>query len=158
MDVRVTIAGLLLAAAPAAGLTQDASQKSTELNCIKDITYSEAFLKKYPTAGAACREVQMRGGEKWVRFVAKIADVKNDQFTANFIDEFQNTVETVTFAAHAGDKVSINGKEVDVATLKQGDTLDFWWPQSRLGFYAKPGTEKMKELRVVSVSPSEVPR
>ena len=101
----------------------------------------------------------MRNGEKWIRFVAKIADVKGDQFTANFIDEFKNTVATVTFAAKPGDKLSVNGKEVDFADLSAGDTLDFWWPQSRLGFYAQPGAEKMKELRVVSnTSPGQAPK
>jgi hypothetical protein len=157
MDARATLAGLVLAATPFVGVAQD-EPTNHGLTCIKDITYSEAFIKKYPRAGAACREVKMQNGEKWVRFVAKVAEVNGSQFTANFLGEFDHVVETVTFEGNAGDKLTVNGKEVDITSLKPGDTLDFWWPQSRLGFYSKPGLEKMKELRVVSVSPSEVPR
>jgi hypothetical protein len=158
MHARITLLGLVLATISLVAVAQDASRNEKELNCIKDVTYSEAFLKKYPMAGAACRDVKIQNGEKWVRFVAKIAAVNGNQFTANFIDEFNNTVETVTFEGNAGDKFTVNGKEVDIATMMPGDTLDFWWPQSRLGFYAKAGSEKMKELRVVSVTPGEIPR
>jgi hypothetical protein len=158
MHARTALVGVVLALTPLFGVAQDQPPNQKELSCIKDVTYSEAFLRKYPMAGAACREVKIQNGEKWVRFVAKIADVNGHQFTANFLGEFGHTVQTVTFVANAGDKFTLNGKDVDIAAMKPGDTLDFWWPESRLGFYAKAGSEKMKELRVVSVSPTEIPR
>jgi hypothetical protein len=156
MDVRVKLAGLVLAVSPFAAVGQDQPASQPKLSCIKDITYSEEFLSRYPRAGAACREVQMRNGEKWVRFEAQIADVKGDQVTTNFIDEFNNPISTITFKASPGAKVAVNGSQVDVTSLKPGDKLDLWWPQSKLGFYTStPGSSSMKKLVEVSNVPAK---
>ena len=120
------------------------------------ITYSQEFLSRYPRAGAACREVQMRNGEKWVRLEAQIADVKGYQVTTNFLDQMNQPVSTIVFKAAPGAKIMANGSQVDVASLKKGDKLDLWWPESKLGFYTStPGSTEMKKLAIVSNEPAK---
>jgi hypothetical protein len=156
MNTRVKLIGVLISAVPLVGLAQGQAQGEHKLSCIKDITYSEEFLARYPRAGAACREVQMRNGEKWVRFEAEIAGVKGDEITTNFIDEFKNPISTIVFKANPGAKLNINGTEVDFDHLKPGDKLDLWWPQSKLGFYSsQPGSSNMKKLVEVSNVPAK---
>jgi hypothetical protein len=151
MDVRVKLAGLILAVSPLAGMAQDQPPAQPKLSCIKDVTFSEEFLARYPRAGAACREVQMRNGEKWVRFEAEVSEVKGDQFTTNFIDEFKNPISTIVFKANPGAKLSVGGTVIDFNSLKPGDKLDLWWPESKLGFYSSaPGSTNMKKLVEIS--------
>jgi hypothetical protein len=140
-----------LAVSPLAAVAQDQPPNGSKLSCVTGITYSQEFLSRYPRAGAACREVQMRNGEKWVRFDAQIAGVKGDQVTTNFVDQMNNPVSTVVFKATPGAKVMANGSQVDIASLKPGDKLELWWPQSKLGFYmSTPGSTEMKKLVEVS--------
>jgi hypothetical protein len=156
MNVRVKLAALVLAVSPLSAVAQDQPPNGSKLSCVTGITYSQEFLSRYPRAGAACREVQMRNGEKWVRFDAKVADVKGDQVTTNFLDEMNMPVSTVVFKATPGAKIMVNGGEVDIASLKKGDKLDLWWPQSKLGFYmSTPGSTEMKKLAEVSNEPAK---
>jgi hypothetical protein len=156
MNVGVKLAGLVLAVSPLAAVAQDQPPGEHKLSCVKDVVYSQEFLSRFPRAGAYCREVQMRNGEKWVRFDAQVAAVKGDQVTTNFLDEMNQPVSTIVFKAKPGAKIMANGSQVDVASLKPGDKLDLWWPESKLGFYmSTPGSTEMKKLAVVSNEPAK---
>ena len=66
----------------------DTQGEQPKLSCIKDFTFSHEFLARHPNAGAACREVAIKDGVKWVRFEAEITKVvaQDHEITANFID------------------------------------------------------------------------
>lgn len=151
MNACVTLIGLSLAITPLVGTAQSQpqSQSQSKLKC-SDVTYNEEFLKHYPRVGAACREVTVKNGEKWVRFDAKIAKVDKDQFTADFLDDFGHQVEEVVFKANQDAQLSVNGNKVKYSSLSPGDTLTVWVPESRLGFYGNSAPSATDKLVVVS--------
>jgi hypothetical protein len=144
-------AAVLVAAVPLVGFGDDESKDQPKLSCIKDITFSPEFLAKYPAAGAACREVVMKNGEKWARFDANVVKVKGNEVTADFIDNYGQTISTLTFVASADARVIEDGKQVKFSSLEPGHKLTFYVPESRVGFYAAPGSAQgTTKLAVVS--------
>jgi hypothetical protein len=144
MNVAAKLGMLVLAATPLIGLADD----QPKLSC-KDVTYSKEFLTHYPKAGAACREVVMKDGEKWVRFDADVSKVQGDEVSADIRDKYNNTVSTLTVKAAADARVMVSGKETKYSSLAAGDHLTIWMPESKLGFYAKPGASEAEKLSVV---------
>jgi hypothetical protein len=130
----------VLVVVPLVALGQDEAKDQPKLSCVKDITFSPEFLAKYPNAGAACREVVMKNGEKWARFDAKVVKVKGNEVTADFLDNYGQTITTLTFVASADARVKEDGKDMKYSSLEPGHTLTFYVPESRVGFYASPGT------------------
>jgi hypothetical protein len=147
MKTRVSGFALLLIVTPLAAWADDQPQ----LSCVKDVTYSQEFLQKYPNAAAACREVAMKNGEKWIRFDADVAAVKGNQITANFLDTQQQTVSTITFAAAPDARLMIDGKESKYSSLQPGNRLTVWMSEKRAAFYAEPKSSPGEKLAVVSV-------
>ena len=127
----------------------------TSSSCISHITFSQEFLARYPKAGGACREVKMENGEKWARFDAEVARVRQHRVTANFVDRYGNSLATVTFDAAPEARVEVNGRSERFSDLKRGDMLTFWMPASRVGFYAAPGTKASSKLAVVGNESAE---
>ena len=146
MSTTVKLAACVLAIAPLAALAQDAPK----LNCLKDIVFSQEFLKMYPSAGAACKEVVEKDGTKWARFDANVVSVNGNQVTADFLSTYEHKLSTVTFEVAKDAKVQMNGKEIKATELMPGDSLSFWVPESRAGFYAAPGAAESRKLAVVS--------
>lgn len=122
----------------------------TSRSCISNITFSQEFLSRYPQAGGACREVKVENGEKWARFDADVVRVRGNRITANFVDRFGKALGSITFDASRDARVLVNGRRMRFSTLKRGDMLSFWMPESRVGFYAEPGTQESDKLAVVS--------
>jgi hypothetical protein len=147
MKPRTALLLPLFALAPLVGLADE-----PKLSCIKDVTYSQEFLAKYPKAGAACREVVMKDGQKWIRFDAHVVKVSGIEVTAELIDDFNNAVGKLTVSAAPDVAVDMNGKPTKYGQLKTGDELSFWVPESRWGFYAAPGTLNTGQFKVVNSS------
>ena len=145
MNARMSLMLGVLVATPFVAVAQE-----PKLSCIKDIVYSQEFLARYPKAGAACREVVMKDGTKWARFDADVVAVKDNQVTANFIDNHKQSIATLTFAASPEARVKVEGKDVKFSALRAGDSLSFWVPESRVGFYAAPGASENAKLALVS--------
>ena len=74
--------------------------------------------------------------------------------TADFTSSYENTISTLTFAMNPDARVQINGKDVKASELKRGDSLSFWVPESRAGFYAAPGAAESRKLALVSSTPA----
>ena len=142
MKVRASLIGCMLAVTPVVAL----AQSEPKLNCTKDVTYSQAFLAKYPKAPAWCREVVMKNGEKWVRFDAKVTEVKGDQVSAAFMDELNNPSAPLTFNVNPKAHLTVGGKEVKFSSLSKGDDLSIWLPASHFSFWAKPSTDESFRL------------
>jgi hypothetical protein len=140
--VKLAIAGLI--AIPAMAGAQ-------QLSCVKDVTYSPAFLAKFPRAGAACNEVVSANGQKWIRFNAEVKSVQGNHLTVAFIDNHQNPVSTLTFSFDPTARVTLDNDEQKAASqAEEGDKLKVWMPESQIGFYAKPGGETAQHFALVS--------
>ena len=147
MRTSVKLAIAVLIEIPLTGVAQE----QPKLTCVNDITYSQEFLAKFPNAGAACNEVVMANGQKWVRFNAKVKQVEGNHLTVSFIDSHENPVSTLTFSFDPTARVTLEDNEQKAASsLKKGEKLMVWMPESRLGFYAQPGAAESKHFALVS--------
>jgi hypothetical protein len=127
------------------------AQEQPKLSCVKDITYSKEFLSKFPHAGAACSAVVMANGQKWARFNAEVKNVQGNHLTVSFIDNHENPVSTMTFSFDPTAQVTLENNEQKAASsVEEGDKLLVWMPESRIGFYAKPGALKSQHFALVS--------
>ena len=143
MSARMKVV-LLLAAMPVVGVAQE----QPKLRCA-EFVYSQQFLKYYPKAPAACREVIAKNGQQWVRFDAKVVKVDGNNVTANFLNEMNVTVLTLTFTAPPDATVDMGGKQVKYSALGEGQEISVWAPHSRIGFFSAPGALDSGELKVI---------
>jgi hypothetical protein len=151
MKLQMQLAVAVLIGMPLAGLAQTQPQ---QLSCIKDITFSQEFLAKYPNAPAACQEVIEANGQKWARFNAQTEKVKNGQATFAFSDPYGNSITHLTFAFTPDAQVNVEGQPIMASSLKKGDEVTFWVPENRFGFYAQPGATENKHFALVSSEPA----
>lgn len=150
MSPLLKLVAVALAAAPLTALAAEGASENAELSCIKHVVYSKAFLERFPRAGAACREVKMKDGKKWIRFDAEVKHVKGHEVTADFIDKYEHPVATLTFRAAKDARLMVDGKTTKYTELVKGDKLEVWMPEGRIGFYAEPVNEKNEKLQLVS--------
>ncbi len=139
---------LALAAIPFVAFSAD-EPKEQALSCVKDVNYSHEFLERYPNAAPACREVVVKDGAKWVHFVTKVKSVKNGQVSVDVLNVRGDSLAEVTIAPAKDASLKMSGKQVKYSSLRAGDTLDLWMPESRLGFYSEPGAAEVSELPIV---------
>lgn len=143
-----------IAQAPSTQEQSKLAEGQTSESCISNITFSHEFLSRYPRAGGACREVKVENGEKWARFDANVARVRGNRVTADFVDRFGRHLGRITFDAARDARVDVNGRPMRFSSLRPGDELSFWMPESRVGFYAEPGASQTTKLAVVSTAPA----
>jgi hypothetical protein len=147
MNTVVKSVALLLAVTPMVALAQGQS-KPTKVNC-DSFVYSERFLARFPKGPAACQEVKTQDGEKWVHFEGHITAIQGNEVTTSFMDDFNNPVVTVTVtAADAKQAVKVDGQDGKWSDIKVGQKISLWMPQSKIGFYAKPGSMDKGELTI----------
>ena len=144
MSVGARLAVLILATTPLVGLAQDKS-KPTCTNFV----FSQQFLKAYPKGPAACREVVEKDGLKWVRFDAKVTDVKGTEVTADILNAMSAPILTLTFTAPADATLDVGGQQAKFSTLRSGQEISIWSPESRVGFYAAPGALNSGKFKVI---------
>ena len=155
MKAGVKLAVALWVAMPLGAIADDKSAEQGDLSCIKDITFSQEFLAKYPRAGAACTQVIESNGQKWARFDAKVHSMQPGQATFDFIDNHGQAVANMTFAFDPDAQVFVHGKPKLASNLKKGDEIVVWVPEKRMGFYAKPGAaEGTQQFKLVSADTS----
>jgi hypothetical protein len=121
-------------------------------SCLDHIVFSQQFLRRYPRAGAACREVKVEKGQKWARFDADVVRVTGNRVVASFIDRYGHRVSSITFDASRDARVYVNNRSTAFSALRPGDKLSFWIPEDRVGFYARPGALQNTKLAVVDTS------
>ena len=148
MKTKVKLAAAVLIGIPLTGVAQD----QPKLNCVKDISYSQEFLAKYPDAGSACQEVKLVQGQKWVRFDAQVKQNKDNRLTVDFLNKQQeHTGNPMTFSYTPDATLTLENKHVKAASdVKEGDKVMVWVPESRFGIYAQPGAAESKQFAVVS--------
>jgi hypothetical protein len=150
MKTKVNLLLAVLIGMPVVGLADD-----QKLSCIKDITFSQEFLATYPKAGAACNQVVMSNGEKWARFDATVKKMSPGHTNVDFVDKQGNKVANMTFSFDPAAQVEVDGKPKSASHLEEGDKLVLWMPESRFGFYAKPGKAESEHFKLASSSSTE---
>jgi hypothetical protein len=98
-----------------------------------NIEWSAAFLKEYPTAPAACREVIVKDGVKFATFDGKVSKVGHEYVQVEVTDDANLPISTIAFEIGVGGKVTINNKVERVKDLKIGDLLTFWVREGKFG-------------------------
>jgi hypothetical protein len=93
--------------------------------------------------------VVTKDGQQWVRFDGSVTAVKSNQVTTSILDEFGHPMKGHLILTAAPDEhVTVKGKEQGWSTLAVGDTFSLWMPESKIGFYAKPGSLTSGKLTI----------
>ena len=107
-----------------------------------DIQWSAAFLKDYPKAPAACRDVIIKDGVKYATIVGVVQKVGADYVQVAITDVADIPISVIAFQIGVGGMVTINDKAVRVKNLKVNDRLTFWVREGQFGIsptlYDKP--------------------
>src|SRR5215472_13442904 len=91
------------------------AQGQPKLNCVKDVKYGQEFLAKFPDAGAACQEVKVVNGEKWIRFNAVVRQNKDNQITMQFVNSARrNWGDPLTFTYTPDATLTLDNKKKTV--------------------------------------------
>ena len=106
--------------------------RMTRLQC-SDLHFSEAFLQRYPQAPAACIDArQDQDGAKWAKFHARVFLNSSDRTTVNLLGPDGAMKTTFSFRPRPGATIQLNGRNTRITSLRPGDELDFWIPESKL--------------------------
>lgn len=97
------------------------------------IQWSPEFLKTYPKAPVACREVTVKDGVKYAKFNGKVSRVGHQFVQVAISDVADIPVSTIAFQIGVGGKVTIGDDVQPVKDLKVGDVLTFWVREQQFG-------------------------
>ena|SRR5665213_1417223 len=115
-------------AVPVIGFATDAPKESCT-----DIKWNADFLKEYPKAPAACKEVTVKNGVKYAKFDGHVLKVGPDVVEVEIHNVANTAISKVGFYIGTGDTITLNDKEVKVKDLKVGDLITFWIREGRYG-------------------------
>ena len=136
----IAVATLSLASSVAIGASKAVDPEKLPLEKCISIHYGKAFLEKYPKAPAACMEVRVYKGHRYMKVQGKVYIPEKDKLTVTFLDEFGNDLSTLTIKGPKSHSVIINGKQVPFANLQRGEKLTFWVPESIFSTQSAPTT------------------
>jgi hypothetical protein len=98
-----------------------------------NLEWSPAFLKDYPKAPVACREVTVKDGVKFAKFNGKVSKVGHHFVQVEISDVADIPVSTIAFQIGTGGHITMADKVVMVRDLKVGDQLTFWVREAQFG-------------------------
>lgn len=122
----IALPGLALAAAARAAV-------ETPNELCSNIAWNAAFLKDYPKAPAACRDVTVKDGVKYAKFNGKVSKVSDTYVQVEISDVGNFPISTIAFQVGIGGQVTMNDRIEKVKDLKIGDQLTFWVPEGQFG-------------------------
>jgi hypothetical protein len=126
----IVAAAVSLASSVASAASQSVDVDKLPMERCSTIHYGKAFLEKHPKAPAACMEVRVYEGHRYMKVQGKVYIVDKDSLTVAFLDEFGNDLGTVTIKGQNAPSVIFNGKKVGFTALQTGEKLTFWVPES----------------------------
>jgi hypothetical protein len=97
------------------------------------IQWSPDFLKEYPKAPAACREITVNNGVKYAKFNGKVSKTGSTLVQVEISDVADIPISTIAFQVGVGGRVTVDGREESVKDLKVGDVLTFWVREGQFG-------------------------
>jgi hypothetical protein len=125
---------LAFIAVPAFALAANAPPEvaASKESC-SNIQWSSAFLKEYPKAPAACREVTVKDGIKYAKFNGKVSKVGGTFVQVEVSDVADIPISTIAFQVGVGGRITIGDKIERVKDLRVGDKLTFWVREGQFG-------------------------
>jgi len=133
MNTRAKIIAAAFALAAAAGVNAqtsvDKSFTANGTNCA-DVNWSAETLAKYPNISKSCQEVVQRNGATFVKFDGTVKKVAKGGTEVTM--QMKGSDAKLVLNPAPGRTVNINGKNTPVKSLRPGDTLTFYVPDSRL--------------------------
>ncbi len=124
---------------------QVGSDTGTVIPC-SDLTFSKAFLAKYPKAPAACIEARTYHNKKYAKFDGKVYLKEGDSMTVQVNNVAGEALSAITVQPQATASLLVNGKPTKFSDLKVGDAISIWVSQDRFDFYTAPGHHGGKVL------------
>ena len=133
MKMRTAMFGVALMASLSVAWAQPINpDRMTKVAC-SDLHFSEAFLQRYPQAPAACIDArQDQDGGKWAKFHARVFLNSSDRTTVNLLGPDGAMKTTFSFRPRPGATIQLNGRNTRITSLRPGDELDFWIPESKM--------------------------
>jgi hypothetical protein len=113
--------------------------KLPKVEC-SDLKFSTAFLDKYPTAPAACREAREYNGKRYAKFEAKVYISDPEFMTVQLLNVVGDPLTTFSFKPRPDQHVKINGKDTKFHDAKVGEKLTFWVSEDRMTASELPGS------------------
>jgi hypothetical protein len=98
-----------------------------------NIEWSQDFLKDYPKAPAACREVTVRDGVKFAKFEGKVSKVGQHFVQVAISDVADIPISTIAFQIGTGGRITLDDKVIKVDELQVNDQLSFWVREGQFG-------------------------
>jgi hypothetical protein len=117
---------------------QVGSDTGTVIPC-SDLTFSKAFLAKYPKAPAACIEARTYNGKKYAKFDGKVYLMAGKDMTVQVNNVSGEALSAITVEPETSASLLMNGKPTKFSDLKVGDMISIWVSQDRYSFYSAPG-------------------
>lgn len=133
MNTRAKIFAAAFALAAAAGVNaQTPVDKSFTAsgNTCADVNWSAETLAKYPNIGKACQGVTQRDGSTFVKFEGTVKKVAKGG--SEITMGMKGSDARLVLNPDPNRKINIGGNTVPVRSLKPGDSLTFYVPDSRL--------------------------
>ena len=145
MKVRNAIAAAVVLALPASLAWADEGfsnpDKLPKVACA-DIHFSDAFMKKYPKAPAACIEGRVYQGMKYAKFNAKVYLNSADRTTVTMVDANGKDVDTFSVKPGPNQAVMVNGEMTKFKDLTTGEVITFWIAETRTAATSLPHATK----------------
>jgi hypothetical protein len=125
---------LCAVAVPAVGFAADPPMSvDAPNNACANIEWSPKFLKEFPKAAAACRDVTLKDGVKFAKFNGKVSKVGHNFVQVEVSDVANIPISTIAFQIGVGGRITMEDKVVKVSDLKLGDLLTFWVHEGQYG-------------------------
>ena len=104
-----------------------------------ELTFSQAFLSKYPKAPAACQEARVYQGKRYAKFSGKVSKKDESALSVQVNNVAGDAIDTLSVKPSTTATVIVNGERVKLSDLKSGDPITIWVAETRFAFYASPG-------------------
>ena len=133
---------LLAVALPAAAFALEPPKETCA-----NIKWNQEFLREYPKAPVACREVVVKNGVKYAMFKGAVSKVHSHVVVVEISNVAGTPISEIGFDVGAGGRVTMDGVAKKVKDLRVGDQLTFWVREDQFG--VSP-TLTEKPLRIVN--------
>ena len=104
-----------------------------------ELIFSQAFLKQYPKAPAACQEARVYQGKRYAKFSGKVSKKDESGLSVEVHNVAGDAIDTLSVKSSNTATVIVNGERVKLTDLKAGDPITIWVAETRFAFYANPG-------------------
>ncbi len=131
----LSVVVLLLATMPAA---QAAGDSKHPTYACANVRWNQEFLRYFPKAPAACRDVTEKDGVEYAQFDGRVTKMGLRFVQVEVADVANIPIAAVEFKIGSGGTAEINNRVVKVRDLKVDDRLTFWVREGQFGTLSVP--------------------